>query len=300
MEKRCFGRTGMELSVLGFGASEIGEQHVSPRTVETLLQGALDSGLNVIDTAACYENSEELIGRAAGNRRKDYYIFTKCGHAWSGLNLADFSPALIQRSIERSLKRLRTDYLDLVELHSCEEETLRRGEAVEALIRAREAGKTRFIGYSGDGGAALYAVESGAFDALQISINIADQEAIDRVMPAARERDIGVIAKRPIANAVWMSGRRRPSDSYVWTYWERLRTLDYDFLRAGAPAAVAAALRFTLSVPGVHTAIIGTTKPARWQENAALAAAGALPAADYEAVRARWREVAKRDWRGQR
>jgi hypothetical protein len=108
---------------------------------------------------------------------------------------------------------------------------------------------------------------------------------------------MGVIAKRPLANVAWRHARK-PSEPYYQTYWSRLRSLDYDFLKAKADA-VAIALRFTLSAPGVHTAIVGTTKPERWQQNAALLATGALPAAQLEAIRARWRQVAGASWEGQ-
>ena len=91
---------------------------------------------------------------------------------------------------------------------------------------------------------------------------------------------------------------RKPAESYYQTYWTRLRALDYPFLRARA-TAVATALRFTVSAPGVHTAIVGTTRPERWQDNAALLAKGAPSAAQYDAIRARWSEVAGRSWVGQ-
>jgi len=217
------------VSLLGLGASEIGYEDASLATVERLLGSALDAGLNLIDTAACYADSEDLIGRAVSHRRKDYFLLTKCGHDGAEFGLADWTPALIGRSIERSLKRLRTDYLDVVQLHSCDDETLRDGAVIAELQRARDRGLTRFIGYSGDSDAALWAVQSGVFDTLQISVNIADQEAIARILPAAIERDIGVIAKRPLANVAWKTGHR-PMDSYHHEYWERLRKLNYDFL----------------------------------------------------------------------
>ena len=297
MERRVLGRTGLEVSVLGFGGSEIGYEGAPLGAVEELLGGALDAGLNVIDTAECYLGSEELIGRAVAHRRADYYLFTKCGHA-AGLDYPDWGPRLLAESIDRSLRRLRTDHFDLVQLHSCSADVLRDGAVMEVLGRAREQGKTRFIGYSGDGADALYAVESGAFDALQTSVNIADQQALDLTLPAARERGLGVIAKRPVANAVWKH-KTRPENSYVHAYWERLRRLDYDFLKGELPDSVGTALRFTLSVPGVHTAIVGTTKPGRWRENAERLKAGSLPAAEFEAIRARWRQVAGADWGGE-
>jgi hypothetical protein len=295
MERRRLGQTDMDVSILGFGGSEIGYQRSSERTVARLLGGALDAGLNVIDTAECYEGSETLIGRALGARRAEVHLFTKCGHA-GGWSRADWRPASLLSSIERSLRRLSTDRVDLIQLHSCTLVQLRRGDVIAALERARERGWVRYIGYSGDGEAARYAIECGRFDTLQTSVSIADQQALDLTLPRARQRGMGVIAKRPLANVAWRY-RRKPAESYYQDYWSRLRALDYDFLQGDA--AVATALRFTLAAPGVHTAIVGTTKPDRWQANAALLSAGPLPAADFERIRARWRQVAKASWEGQ-
>src|SRR5262249_1415451 len=155
-----------------------------------------------------------------------------------------------------------------------------------------------YVGYSGDSSAARFAVESGAFDALQTSVSTADQEAIDLTLPLAAQRQMGVIAKRPIANAAWRY-TQKPDNTHHLPDWERLQKLDYDFLRGDPAQAVATALRFTLSVPGVHTAIVGTTKPGRWRENAALLEAGPLPAETFEQIRRRWRQVADASWVGQ-
>ena len=285
----------MDVSVLGFGGSEIGYEGASGRTVARLLGSALDAGLNVIDTAECYEDSETLIGRALGARRGDVHLFTKCGHA-GGWARADWRPAALLSSIERSLRRLATDHVDLVQLHSCSLAQLRKGDVIAALERARERGWTRYIGYSGDGEAARYAIECGRFDTLQTSVSIADQQALDLTLPLARERRLGVIAKRPLANVAWRHARK-PAEPYYQDYWMRLRALDYDFLKG--EAAVATALRFTLAAPGVHTAIVGTAKPDRWPANAALLAAGPLPTAEVARIRARWREVAPASWQGQ-
>jgi aryl-alcohol dehydrogenase-like predicted oxidoreductase len=296
MERRRLGRTDMVASVLGFGGSEIGYEGASPRTVDRLLGAAIDAGLNVIDTAECYEDSEALIGAALGARRNDVHLLTKCGHP-RGYGRGDWRAASLLSSIERSLKRLRTDRLDLIQLHSCELAELRKGEAITALERARARGLTRYIGYSGDGEAARFAVGCGRFDTLQTSVSIADQEAIELTVPAAMKQQMGVIAKRPIANAAWRYARR-PAEPYYQPYWTRLRALDYAFLR-DAERAVSVALRFTLADPGVHTAIVGTKRPGRWAENARLLEAGPLPAAEYERIRARWKEVAEPGWTGQ-
>lgn len=298
MEKRRLGQTDMEVSVLGFGGAEIGFQGATEETVARLLEGALDAGLNVIDTGECYEGSEELIGKTIAKRRADYYLFTKCGHP-RGVGSEDWSPGSLLESIERSLRRLRTDRLDLIQLHSCSEAVLRKGDAITALQTAREKGYARYLGYSGDSQAARYAVECGAFDTLQTSINIADQEAIDLVLPLAREKGMGVIAKRPIANVAWKESHK-PIASYHHAYWERLKKLRYDFIHdLPMEESIAQALRFTLSVPGVHTAIVGTTKPERWQENARLLAEGLLTDAQFAAIRERWDEIAPASWIGQ-
>jgi aryl-alcohol dehydrogenase-like predicted oxidoreductase len=287
----------MAVSVLGFGGSEIGYQRVAARTVERLLGHATGAGLNVIDTAECYEDSEHLIGQALGARRAECYLFTKCGHA-RGWGRAEWRPAALAASIERSLRRLRTDHVDLIQLHSCSLAELRRGDAIAALERARERGHARYIGYSGDGAAARFAVECGRFDTLQISVSIADQEALDLTLPLARERGMGVIAKRPLANVAWRYARK-PAEPYYQEYWSRLRALRYEFLERGPDAAIGTALRFTLAVPGVGTAIVGTTRPERWRENAALLSDGPLPAPEFERIRHRWQEVADASWTGQ-
>jgi aryl-alcohol dehydrogenase-like predicted oxidoreductase len=297
MEKRQLGKTDMRVSVLGFGGAEIGFEKAAAQTVADLLHSALDAGLNVVDTAECYLQSEELIGQAVSGRRKDFYLFTKCGHP-DEPGVADWRPESLRASIERSLKRLRTDRVDLVQLHSCSEEELRKGDVIRALEDARQKGHTRYLGYSGDGGAARYAIECGRFDTLQTSVSIADQEALQLTLPLAQQRQMGVIAKRPIANAVWRQAEK-PQSNYHLPYWERLQKLDYDFLGSDLKQSASIALRFTLSAPGVHTAIVGTKNPNRWRQNAELLAAGPLPPETIDKIRARWREVAEPSWVGQ-
>jgi aryl-alcohol dehydrogenase-like predicted oxidoreductase len=240
----------------------------------------------------------KLIGEAVGKRRKDWYFMTKCGHE-SGWSYPDWRAESILRSIQRSLKRLKTDYLDLIQLHSCAEAELRKGDVIATLQRARERGYARYIGYSGDSQAALYAIECGAFETLQTSVSIADQEALDLYLPLAEKKDIGVIAKRPIANVAWRNRSRPPSDAYSRPYWERLQKLKYESLQGVLKNTVATALRFSLSSPGVHTAIVGTTQLGRFAENAAAVAAGPLSEELFTSIRARWRAVAQPTWVGQ-
>ena len=299
MEKRRLGKTGMEVSVIGFGGSEIGYEDASAETAASLLNRALDLGINVIDTAECYYSSEELIGNTIANRRDEFFLFTKCGHPRGVESAPNWSRDSILESIQRSLRRLQTDRLDIVHLHSCSEHELRKGEAIAALQEARDRGYTRYIGYSGDSNAARYAAECGAFDTLQTSVNIADQEAIELTLPIARPQNLGVIAKRPIANAAWKGGHK-PIDSYHHEYWERLGKLNYDFIREfDVQQAVAIALRFTLTVPGVHTAIVGTGKPERLRQNISFLEEGPLDQEQFDAIRERWDDFAPRTWIGQ-
>src|SRR5262249_14479638 len=149
---------------------------------------------------------------------RDVHLFTKCGH-YEGTGRDDWRPASLERSIARSLARLRTDHVDLLQLHSCPEDELRRGDVIAVLERARERGQTRLLGYSGVNAAAVYALATGRFDVFQTSLNVADHEALTLTLPAARAADLGVIAKRPIANAAWRSGQR-PDNSYHHAYWD--------------------------------------------------------------------------------
>ncbi len=297
IEKRRLGKTDMDVTVLGFGAAEIGFEGASLATVERLVKTALDAGLNVIDTAECYAGSEELLGKAASSRRSDFYLFSKVGHPDGFGAPDDWTASSIERSIERSLKRLKADRLDLIQLHSCTEDVLRKGEAIEALEKARKRGLVRYVGYSGDAGAARWALESGKFDVLQTSVSVVDQEALELLLPLAVKKNVGVIAKRPVGNAAWRSGDQKPANAYHHVYWDRFRKLDYDFARTDA--AFSTALRFTLSQPGVSTAIVGTANPDRWVQNARLLETGPLGAKEIEKIRARWAKVAEKSWVGQ-
>jgi hypothetical protein len=179
---------------------------------------------------------------------------------------------VIERSIDRSLSRMGLERLDLVFLHTCSAEILRAGEAAEALLRARDAGKVRYTGYSGDGEDALQAISMGVFDAIQVTFNILDQSALHEVLPAAEGAGLGVVAKRPIANA-----RLLPPDSpqfHGGPYWDPVRE---SLIAAGAwDDPLECSLRFTLSHPVITSAIIGTTDPAHARENARRARAESL------------------------
>ncbi|GMW02682.1 MAG: hypothetical protein AMXMBFR84_38180 [Candidatus Hydrogenedentota bacterium] len=297
METRHLGKTDLRVTVLGFGGAEIGFEQAGPKQVEDLLNRALDEGMNVIDTARMYLASEEMIGKAVSHRRDEFYLFTKCGQ--NGLPESEmWKPVNLMKDIEASLKLLKTDYLDLVQLHSCSLDVLKHLDAITTLQKAKEKGYTRYIGYSGEEEAAKFACETEAFDTLQTSVNIADQRTIDYVLPVAKQKRMGVIAKRPIANAVWKH-KTKPDNAYHHEYWDRIQKLNYEFLRGEVNDGVSTALRFTLTVPEVDTAIVGTTKPDRWSENAEYASRGTLTVEEFARIRQVWKQVAPPDWLGQ-
>jgi len=309
MDKRTFGATGVRVSPLGFGAAPIGYLETSQADVARILHELLDRGVDVIDTAACYPGSEEAIGKAVADRRDDYTLVTKCGHQVGDLPGDEWSAELIGGTIDRSLRLLRTDRLDVVLLHSCGREVLERGEAVETLVRAREAGKVGWIGYSGDDEDAAHAATLPELSVLEVSVSICDQRNLDVVLPAARERGLAVIAKRPLANAAWKKLVEQPGlyGEYARVYTERLALLgiapeDLGFEGAHDALWPQIALRFVLSQPGVHTAIIGTTDQRHAQSNIEAAERGPLPRAAVDRLREAFRaaeEASGERWVGQ-
>ena len=302
LPKSILGKTELLVSRLGAGLAEIGfELTLSEvKQAELVLNTALDLGINFLDTSACYGISEELIGRTVAHRRAEYVLATKCGHVAGEYKGEPWTAQTVTDSIDRSLKRLRTDYLDLVQLHSCGVDVLERGEVIEALLAARDAGKTRFVGYSGDNEAALWAVESGHFDTLQTSFNLVDQRARFELFPKAVEREMGIIAKRPIANAAW-SATRSPS-SYAEPYFHRAQAMTEPGPIPDAPEnGVLLALGFVAAHDEVNTMIVGTKNPAHMRQNIEWMAGegGALPLDEetvdalherFEAVESGWEQ----------
>jgi len=180
---------------------------------------------------------------------------------------------------------MKTDYLDLVQLHSCGPNVLEQGEAVDALTRAKAAGKTRFVGYSGDNEEALWAVNSGLFDTLQTSFSVADQRARSKLFAGAKANGMGIIIKRPIANGVW--GAESNPSQYGQEYFRRAQLMAKPGPLPGSPEdRIMLALGFVLSHP-VDTAIVGTRNLEHLRSNIQLLASDInLPQnAVYELVR---------------
>lgn len=276
MEQRAFGSTGLRVPVLGFGAGHIGSADSGDADAARVLDAALDSGMNLIDTARGYELSEERIGRLLGHRRDEFVLSTKVGYSVPGV--PDWTASAVTGGVDRALVQLRTDVIDVCFLHSCSLEVLEAGEAVAALLRAQESGKVRVCGYSGEGPALEWAIDCGAFGAIQTSVNLADQWTAATLLPRAVDAGLGVIAKRPLANAAWRF-EDRPVGQYAEPYWERLRAMRIE------PADgdwTSTAIRFSAFSPGVSTAIVGTSSADHLRDVVDAVARGPLPSAEVE------------------
>jgi aryl-alcohol dehydrogenase-like predicted oxidoreductase len=310
MKKRSFGRTGLQVSVLGFGGAPVGYLKTEQDAVASILNLLLDNGVSFIDTAISYPGSERMIGQAVGHRRDEFVVLSKCGRKTETDDAKDapdaphWSAPLIAYSVDLSLKRLGMDVLDVMLLHSCDYETLKKGEALAALVKARDAGKIRFIGYSGDNETAEYAATLPDITVVETSVSIADQTNIDKVLPLTRKNHVGVIAKRPIANAAWRAPKQQPGmyKDYAQPYHDRLSAMKLsprELGFAGDDAWAEIALRFTLSHSGVHTAIIGTTNPENAKRNIDYAAKGPLPADVIQKIRDAFRRADPQEhWQG--
>ena len=279
METRILGNTGLEVSRLGIGLAAIGEEETfdTIKTVEAVLKTALDQGITFFDTAECYFYSEEMVGQSISDRRSEFLLATKCGHPAglqeSGEYDIDWSIEGILLTLDRSLKRLKTDYVDLLQLHSCGVEVLEQGEVIAALTKARDAGKTRFIGYSGDNEAAQWAVDSGHFDTLQTSFSLADQRPRNGLLQKAKAQGLGVIAKRPIANTAWGSpnsptARLKFDPNYGDEYWKRTQAMAaLGPINIPLNDRILMSLGFVMAHEEIDTAIVGTRNPEHLRSN---------------------------------
>lgn len=280
MEYRRLGRTELQVSALGFGAWEIGwTRPEEGDEVGRLLNRALDLGINFIDSSAAYRWSEELIAKYVGHRRREFIFATKCGSGrvlepdgeW--VQTLDYSAKAVEPQIDRSLQRLKTDYLDIIQLHSPSYEDVAFGDGLEGLKKAQAKGKVRFISLSADGEAAQKAIEIGEYDTLQLTYNILEQEPA-ALIAAARQQNMGIIIKNPIANALYEQPRPTGDSAALWDRAQTLLTPDC----IGDLHRVEAALRWLLGNRDVHTAIVGTTNLRHLEANMAFAERGPLPA----------------------
>ena len=297
MQYRRLGRTELEVSELGFGAWHIGWTPPDQGDeVGQLLNRALDAGVNFIDSSAAYRWSEELIAKYIGHRQDEFYFATKCG-SWrvqqsdgEWVQTLDYSAKAIEPQIDRSLRRLKTDCIDIMQLHSPKYDDVAFGDGLEGLKKAQKAGKVRFISISADGNTALKAIEIGEYDTLQLTYNVLQQGPAE-VIAAAREKDMGIIIKGPIANAIYEQSH--PNENNAKTWYNARNILAPEVI--GDMSRVEASLRWLLCDPEVHTAIVGTTNINHFNDNLAGTERGRLPDKMLSEISRRYEALMTRD-----
>jgi aryl-alcohol dehydrogenase-like predicted oxidoreductase len=281
MQTRPFGQTGLNVTPLGFGAMHLNDERVSEAEAGRLLNQVLDLGVNLIDTARGYGLSEERIGRHLAHRRQEFILSTKVGYGIEGV--PDWTYACILAGVEAALTRMRCEVLDIVHLHSCPLATLERGEVINALEDCKRAGKLRVVAYSGDNAELDWAIQSRRFGSVQTSISVCDQVNLATRLPALERAGMGVIAKRPLAGAVWRLPTR-PETHAEGEYWNRWQAMGLTRTHADTDWNDLA-LRFTAQLPGVACSIVGTSKLAHFEENLATVAKRPLLARDQQLIR---------------
>lgn len=248
-----FGHSDIIVSKMGFGAGHIGSPEMSDFDVERLLNFAADEGVNFFDTARGYGLSEERVGRLLEHRRHDLVYSTKVGYGIPGYR--DWTYDCIVAGVEQALRLLRTDYIDICFLHSCPMHILQEGECTYALLRCKDEGKIRLAGYSGENEELKFAVSCGAFQAVQTSYNVFEQYHINNQLPEAIKNGIGIVGKRPLANAPWRFSSY-PEHHYCAPYWKRMREMGLDM---GTDELFDVAVRFSAYSRYTSTAVFGTS-----------------------------------------
>lgn len=278
MKYRRLGRTGLDVSEIGLGALEIGRDwgirvegdfgRPDRDDAIRLVHEALDLGINFFDTAPAYQLSEERLGEALRGRRDEVFIATKVGEHYSDERGFWYDPGrqAVRASIEQSLRRLQTDVIDLLQIHSASREIIERGETLDEMLRFREAGHVRFVGMSGEADGALAAIENGGYDTIQVPYSIVDQRVNDMVLPRAKEHDVGVIVMMPLGQGI-ITDKYRHHDNEE----QRRRAEALQFLAHDGQTLAQAALRFVLANEAVSTIIAGTRKVDNLRSNVAAA-----------------------------
>jgi aryl-alcohol dehydrogenase-like predicted oxidoreductase len=294
---RQLGRTGTDVTILSYGAMELsGMPRTTALSVEEagrLLNSVLDAGINLIDTSVDYGLSEELIGKHIGHRRDEYFLASKCGCPLNpppdvvGPHQHDYTPANVRAGVERSLRRLGTDGLDLVQVHmSPSRHVLDADDVVATLQDLRDEGKTRFIGMSGILPNLPDHIAMGVFDVFQIPYSAVQREHED-LITAAADSGAGTLIRGGVARGAaapdknWRSGPLGLAEGVGRQRWQS-SGID-DLLDGMSPMEFM--LRFTLSHPALSTTIVGTSNVDHLRGNVAIAAKGPLPAEVYEAAK---------------
>ena len=289
MKYRTLGRTNFSVSEIGFGAwaiggNQFGNSYGTTKDSESIeaLQYAFDQGCNFIDTADVYGHghSEELIGKAVEGIRQKIFIATKTGadfyHSPGRLN---FDAEYIRFTLEKSLRRLNTDYIDLYQLHNPPLHLIQDGSVFEILFKLKTEGYIRAIGLSiFDPTEGTTAIRNDSIDCLQVVFNIFNRQAAKDLFPLARDNNIGVIAREPLNNGILtgkFSGDEHFEDGDIrskWTqkYFEHLVNFTQSLknqVKTEDRTLAQTAIQFVLAQSAVSTVIPGMKSTDQVKEN---------------------------------
>ena len=291
---RQLGRTGLQVTTLGYGAMELRGaprgRDVSEPQAERILNAVLDAGINFVDTSIDYGVAEERIGKYISHRRDEYFLATKCGclsgplvenppPAGAGGRFPHvFTPENIVRGLEQSLTRMKTDYVDLLQFHSSptKDQLLEHG-ALECVQDLKKQGKVRWIGISGTIPNLKDHIEMGVFDEFQIPYSAMEREHEDLIV-AAGQAGAGVVIRGGAAK-----GGPGKEQGTAWDKWQEV---DLSDLLDGM-SRQEFVLRFTISHPYMDTTIVGTVNPEHLNDNVEAVLHGVLPADVYEEAKRR-------------
>jgi aryl-alcohol dehydrogenase-like predicted oxidoreductase len=300
IETRPLGRTGEDVTILGYGAMELRGQPrgpaISDEDAGRLLNAVLDAGINLIDTSIDYGRSEELIGRYIGHRRDQYFLASKCGcppgDPPPGATPPfphDYRPDNVRAGVDQSLRRLGTDRLDLLQVHiSPSRDQLEADGTVETMLSLRDEGKVRFVGMSGTIPHLPDHIAMGVFDVFQIPYSALQREHED-LITAAAQAGAGTLIRGgaarggPAEDKGWRHGPIGLSEGEGQRRWE---SSGVDGL-LGDMSRLEFVLRFTLSHPGLSSTIVGTSNLDHLRSNVAIADKGPLPPDLYDQARRR-------------
>jgi aryl-alcohol dehydrogenase-like predicted oxidoreductase len=281
LPKQELGRTGLQVTMLGYGAMELRGvprgRDVTEVQAETILNTVLDAGINYLDTSIDYGLSEDRIGRYISHRRAEYYLASKCGCLVGAppaprgqRNSHLFTRDNILAGVEQSLRRMKTDYLDVVQFHSSpSRQTLEAHGALETVLELKQAGKVRFVGMSATLPHLRDHIAMGVFDVFQIPYSAAEREH-EGLITAAAEAGAGIVIRGGAAKGAPSEGKQAGAQ------WERWQKAHLDDLLAGM-TPMEFILRFTFTHPDLDTNIVGTVNPAHLQDNINALLKGPLP-----------------------
>mgnify|MGYP001341519593 CR=1 FL=1 len=258
------GRTGIRVARLGYGAGHRKPQDSA--NAKVVHEGVLNAGVTLIDTADCYGNSEELIGKFLAGRSSEYYVATKCGGSSSG---HEWTRKNCMRTLEESLLRLKTSTIDIMQLHNPTVTEAEEGDLVEALIDMKKSGKVRWIGASTTMPHLATYLDWGVFDIFQLPYSALERDHEEWITKAA-EAGAGILIRGGVA--LGEPGIGKGSSER----WDKFMEADLDELRDPDEDRTSFILRFTLSHPHTHSIIVGTTSLEHLQQNVAAILKGPL------------------------